>query len=367
MQQLFDEPWEELSVESVERFLADVDDEGLLWEAKGTKVPHRDSIRKEVCGFANAVGGYLIIGAEQGANGWTLPGITFPHAEPATWVSSLIVDGGVSPLPVFDAKPFGRDEGRKAVVVKVEPVAVPPCITASGLVFQRVTGQTPPVTDQRVLADLIEKGTAARTRAEAFALQAARRLLAEPMGFGPAASVFAVALCATGGPEDKSAVLFDETRALRFEKLASEQLQPDSLDQYGVQSAIRQDSLLAWSISKDRTSGTTAAAFWDGSVAVVCSHNGNDYLVPTLTGDVRRFWRGLAAAVQLFGGVSEAHLAIALKTSHAALHRPGREVPRTDVRRWTEARQPSEEELDGAVRELERGFGRRSWERRRST
>ncbi len=162
MQQFFDRPWDSLDVESVRRFLADADDEGVLWEAKGTRVPHRDSVRKAVCGFANSLGGYLILGAERRNNAsWELTGLQFRHPEPGTWVGSLIA-AGVSPLPVFDSKQFELGDGRQAVVVQVEPVAVPPCMTASGVVYQRVSGQTLPVTDQRVLADLLEKGATAR-------------------------------------------------------------------------------------------------------------------------------------------------------------------------------------------------------------
>jgi hypothetical protein len=178
MRQLFDRAWDSLDVESVRRFLADADDEGLLWEAKGTQVPHRDSVRKAVCGFANALGGYLILGAEMRNNArWELTGLQFPYPEPGSWVGSLIAPAGVSPLPVFDPKPFDLGDGRHAVVVRVEPVDVPPCITASGVAYQRVSGQTLPVTDQRVLMDLLEKGAAARRRTEEAALTAARTIL----------------------------------------------------------------------------------------------------------------------------------------------------------------------------------------------
>jgi hypothetical protein len=55
-------------LEHVDSFLADAGGEGLTWEAKGTDLPHTNSVAKHVCGFANALdGGFLLIGFEQAA------------------------------------------------------------------------------------------------------------------------------------------------------------------------------------------------------------------------------------------------------------------------------------------------------------
>ena len=125
---------------------------------------HANSVRKAICGFANALGGYLIIGADREGNEWTLPGVSFRDKEPSTWLSSVI-SSGLAPLPpVGEPKVFSRDDGRHAAVVRVG--AVPRCITSTGVVYQRVSGQTLPVTDQRVLAELLGAGNAARRRAE---------------------------------------------------------------------------------------------------------------------------------------------------------------------------------------------------------
>lgn len=363
VRQIFDMAWTELDVGSVERFLADASDEGLTWEAKGKETPRRDSVLKAVCGFANALGGYLIIGAERGSTGWQLPGASFPGDEPATWISSMITAGGVSPVPRFDAKPFPRESGRQAVVVEIHPIATPPCITASGVVYQRVSGQTLPVKDQRVLSDLIEKGAAARSRTEASALRAGQRMLAEAGDFASEHSVLAAALCAVDGPADKAAALFSEDRGRRFADLVNAELQPESVVlSYGVRGSVHQDCLRVWTATKDEGQAVTAAGFWDGAVAVVWSSAENQITVPEITHEAQRFWRTLATAAQLFGGRGEAHFALAINNDHIGLRGPGRELPRTDVRRWTEAREPRSDELDSMGRELERGFGHTSWE-----
>jgi hypothetical protein len=363
VQQLFDTTWGELDVESVERFLAEAGDEGLTWEAKGKKAPHRDSIRKAVCGFANALGGYLIVGAERGSAGWQLPGVSFP-SEPQTWTSSVISAGGVSPIPRFDVKSFLREGGRHVVVLEIQPVSTPPCITASGVVYQRVSGQTLPVTDQRVLSELIEKGGAARFRTEASALRAAQRMIAEEAGgFASEHSVFAAALCAVDGPADKAAALFSQERGRRFADLVDAELQPEAVVlSHGVRGSVHQDCLRVWTATKDEGQAVTAAGFWDGALAVVWSSAEPQITVPEITREAQRFWRTLATAVRRFGGSGEAHLVLVINKHHAGLQGPGRELPRTDVRRWTGVREPTSDELESVRRELERGFGHMSWE-----
>jgi hypothetical protein len=360
MPRLFDKPWAELDAKSVEAFLSEATDEGLTWEAKGVSEPHRDSIRKAVCGFANAMGGYLIIGAERAEDGWLLRGIEFRHEEPATWLTSVIADGGVSPVPRFDVKVFARDDARKAAVISVEPVTAPPCITSSGIVYQRVSGQTLPVTDQRVLADLVKAGDAARQGAEAVALRAARRMLAEPVDFGPEASVFAVALSAVGGPADKAGVLFSERFSDELVKLVSERLQTDG--NFPAKSSVRQDSVRASSSSPQFGYGITAAGFWDGSVAVVQSKPGGTTLVPDLSQDIQRSWRALAVAAELLAGTGDAHLVVLVNAEHPGLASASRDVPRAPIQRWTEVREPTSDELGSVERELQRGFGRARWE-----
>jgi hypothetical protein len=362
VQELFDTAWDDLDVESVERFLAEAGDEGLTWEAKGTITPHRDSLRKAVCGFANAVGGYLIIGAERGQAGWQLPGVSFPSDEPATWVTSIIASGGVSPLPRFDVRVFPRQGARQAVVLRVNPTATPPCITASGVVFLRGSGQTLPVTDQRVLADLFERGAIARSQTEASSLRAAQRMLMEAADFAPEHSVFAAALCAVDGPPDKAAILFSRERGRRFADLVNAELQPATALSYGVNGSMHQDCLRVWTATQDEGQAVTAAGFWDGAVAAVWSSTETKIMVPEIVHEAQRFWPTLASTVRLFGGLGEAHLAVVINKGHAGFQGRGQELPRTDVRRWTEAREPTSDELESIRRELERGFGRMSWE-----
>jgi hypothetical protein len=245
--------------------------------------------------------------------------------------------------------------------VRVQPIANPPCITTSGAVFVRVSGQTVPVTDQRVLADLIQRGVAARARAAANALHAARNLVSEREQ-----SVFAVALCSLAGPEDRAATLFDREHAERFYELAKHAVPPRATDGYSWHPSVHQDSIR---LTLDSTGNegpplqtTAAAAYWDGTVAAVMNHANASYTVADLINDAQRFWRMFGHATRIFDSAGDAHLALVMNTKHPAVQRGGADVPRTDIRRWTEAREPTLGELASVDREISRAFGRAHWE-----
>ena len=67
-----------LQLHDVAAFLAEADDESLLWEAKGGEGrPNAGAVRKAVCGFANSRGGYLILGTDRAGGAWTITGHDF--------------------------------------------------------------------------------------------------------------------------------------------------------------------------------------------------------------------------------------------------------------------------------------------------
>jgi hypothetical protein len=184
---IFGATWDELTLADVESFLADADDEPLLWEAKGTKLDANE-VRLQVCGFANShEGGYLILGARKVAaepsdtaeppkQTWTLDGVGFPD-EPRTWVSNVVGDleRGVRPMPDFDVAAWTAPAGHVAVV-SVTPTSTPPCI-ANGTVYERIPGKTQTVRDPQRLANLFARGDEARRGAQARADRSARLML----------------------------------------------------------------------------------------------------------------------------------------------------------------------------------------------
>lgn len=362
MLDFFGTPWVGLTAEDVEAFLADAGDEGLTWEAKGREQPHRDTVRKGVCGLANARGGFFIVGAEPAqAGGWALNGVTFRSSEPGTWLSSVITSG-LHPVPTFDVKTFERGDGRHAALVAVEPVAVPPCITTSGVVYQRVTGQTLPVTDQRVLAELYRRGRAARGQAELLALRAAERALGEPAVLTPQESQLAVGFCPVSGADDKAAVIFTRSFTDRVTEVVQRGLQVDAQLRYSCHGDIRQDGVRVWPASHGLGSSWCAAVYWDGSVSAVFATPSDELYVDELIGRAKQAWRVLAQLAELAGGSGEAHLVVRVRSEHPAVAAHRRGHPSDPARCWTAVSEPRDEELDRLARELSRGFGQAAWE-----
>jgi hypothetical protein len=169
---IFGVPWNEVQIGHIRDFFDDAGPEPLLWEAKGTSLV-KDEIRVQVCGFANSHdGGYLILGASESGGRWELDGLAFP-ADPPAWISEVVGNAGVTPYPDgLDTRAFPVDDGRYVAVVKVPPVATPPCNTG-GRVFERVSGRTVPVREPLRLATLFEGGDQARRLASARSRDAA--------------------------------------------------------------------------------------------------------------------------------------------------------------------------------------------------
>lgn len=198
-----------------------------------------------------------------------------------------------------------------------------------------MSGQTRPVTDQRVLSDLFERGATIRTRTEANALRAAQRIVSEAGAFAPEHSVMAVSLCGVDGPVDKAQALFSQEPARPVTDLVHADLQLDPYARYGVRGSVHQDCLRVWTASEECGEGTTAAAFWDGCVAIVWSSL-DEVAVPDITRNARRFWETLVKAVQFFGGQGEAHLASSSTEATRPSNTRAESCQPETLRRWTE-------------------------------
>jgi hypothetical protein len=212
---LFDVPWDRLERSHLERFLESAGEEGVTWEAKGARresgeAPRSDSIRKAACGLANQIGGYLIVGARRIDGTWRLDGIPRPADEPALWLGQIL--RGLQPVPRFEiAGPFELDNGRVAVVAQIEPVAIPPCMTPQGRIYERVSGETLPVEDPALLDHLFRRGDHARSRAEQFARGAAEKAIEIPDWIPERSISLCVGLASVGREtDDISARLFTE-------------------------------------------------------------------------------------------------------------------------------------------------------------
>jgi hypothetical protein len=166
---ILDSPLSAIDVADVESFLSGVSGESLTWEGKATNpLPEQKrEIRRQVCGFANQLGGLLIIGADQDkpTGVWSLPGVGRGglKEDPHDWIARVI-SGGLREVPPFEVRCFTRGE-QVVALIRVSPAPEPPCMTIDGVVHQRVVGETLRVVDPRVLGYLIARGERARAEA----------------------------------------------------------------------------------------------------------------------------------------------------------------------------------------------------------
>ncbi|HVS84216.1 MAG TPA: ATP-binding protein [Gaiellaceae bacterium] len=171
MEVFFGTPWSEVTLDVVRVFLDEAESEGLTWEAKGTERPHPGTVRKAISAFGNSEqGGFLLIGASRRKSVWQFDPIDFGD-EPTTWLSRVI-RGGVTPVPSYEVREWRIEPGYVALV-RVDPVSEPPCMTATGEVFIRVSGESVRVTDPETLRRLYARGAERVERAMGQARRAA--------------------------------------------------------------------------------------------------------------------------------------------------------------------------------------------------
>lgn len=269
---IFGVDWNELTLERIEQFLADSGPEPLLWEAKGVRVD-RGEVRRQVCGFANSHdGGYLIIGADESDGVWSLDGVEFPD-EPPLWISSVVGDGGVTPYPDgLDTRSFSRAEGRYVAVVRIPPMATPPCNT-HGTVYERVSGRTISVREPLRLAALFERGDGARTRANNKAALAAATAMLRGAGHRDYADEFiqfGLGVAAAGYAPDIASRLFSQgvehdVWAIFEAVLQTDMLQPHPL----ILTETTQDSRILETERNHRLGDSWSLRIsWDGAVGI---------------------------------------------------------------------------------------------------
>lgn len=392
---LFDVAWSETELEHVEGFLADADSEGVTWEAKADderSALRPESIRKAVCGFANQIGGYLILGARKlDDGGWELPGLRFTADEPDVWIGQVL--RGLRPTPRFDVKTWARSEGRVAAVILVEPVAESPCMTPQGRVYERVTGETLPVDDPALLDRLFRRGADARARIAALAPRATERAL-EASGWTFQKSVgLSVALAPLGREtEDISSRLFtQETRQAMVEATWSLMLglRPGGQPDGGVYSIQRQDSHAALIdfaehrhcdaheelIATSRSTWLTQAS-WDGTVAASLTLSDADVASGPQPEDIiAALWRVIVPLGRRLGGYGPCQLSVLIAVTKTprevvqgtVVHAGGRLPPddslyadipaTTQIGRIVDLDEPEEDVLGSIGRETRRAAG----------
>ena len=377
---IFGVPWEDLSLEDVEAFLATAGSEPLRWEAKGTDLPRPDSIAKHVCGFANAVDdGYILLGFERDGGGWSATGLDFPGDDPPVWVSTIVRDH-LRPAPRVDVRAWPAGP-KRAAVVRIEPVAEAPCMTSGGQVFERISGATVSVTDASDLRRLYERGQAAVARAEASAGRALLAVGLDEETAAPCHLLLGLALAPVGVPRDIGASLFtlDYAGTLKrlVDELPREPLDFESFTVHPPSATItpRQDAIVVAESVDDRRQSWNLRAAWDGSTAVrlrfVPARSEQLLVAETVFTEVIRPMAGVAAmAARSLGAYGRAHVILHASARQVSLHAPGggygRQIPGPGVllpiQRWADDVSIDDHLLESVKREFLRACGIGAWE-----
>lgn len=405
---LFPKPWRDLDLPAVDAFFAGAGEEGTTWEAKADDERGRlrpDSVRKAANGLANRIGGFVIIGAtrDKKTRAWSVPGITPPDDEPELWIGKVL--RGLNPTPRFEPKVWRRDDGRVVAVVWIDPVDEPPCMTAQGHVYERVSGETLPVQDPTRLDALFRRGEQARTRAEQFADRAADRALEVPGWESTRAVGISVALAPLGREtDDISARLFVPSfRTAIVEALwrffgagfpvVGHSVRPNDIatwpqqDAFAVLAEFGERRVLNPSGGAHRQPGSAwmLQGTWDGAVAASAMLS-PDALEAFSTFDqvVLPGWNEIVPLVERLGGYGPARLTVGMYAApdhpenmpHVASPGTAIQPPppppkhsvyaklaqHTRMRRWTSVGEPTTDMLGSLQREFQRASGQESWE-----
>ena len=352
---LFGAPWERLTLTDLEMFLEreDVDDEGLVWEAKGADIRPRH-IHQAVSAFGNStLGGYLILGAERGGDPphWMLSGSRFP-TEPGLWVAQIV--DGILGRPIVDVKTYAKPDDRHVVVVRIPPAAVPAVITPQGKVYQRVVGASPPVLDPMVLRDIVNRGESALVRAQEYARNMQQRLMSNPMQLAPNEQEphvgLALSLSSAGTPADITLRMATQSFADALVEAVSRH--PPAAVGYAPDLNLSQEGFLARLRGSFADDGLAIHTHRGGAVGVAWwAQEETDSFEAAVRGDRLTWaWQIAVDLVASLGGHGPAFLALYVHT------RPG-----LHLERWTTI--PLEAtELEAVRRELRRGRGEAAWE-----
>lgn len=141
-------PWEKLRANDIVAFLNELEDETFFFELKLDEIKPNHFI-KEVSAFANTYGGYIFLGVDNskrivGCSKWTEQRI---HS---------VIHDCITPIPNFDVKKFNINNC-KIFVIKVEEGTLPPYITNSGQILERVSSGSFVINDSAKLSQIYYK------------------------------------------------------------------------------------------------------------------------------------------------------------------------------------------------------------------
>lgn len=140
--------WNDLTLEDIKEFLNNNDNENFFFEYKADGVSNKKII-EEISAFANTYGGYIFIGIEDdksisGCKTWNEQRI------------HTVIHDSLTPVPNFDVKKFSDING-EILVLRVDEGILPPYITNTGKIYERISSGSFPINDSSKLTQLYYK------------------------------------------------------------------------------------------------------------------------------------------------------------------------------------------------------------------
>jgi len=141
-----DKAWDKLKVKDIYELLKEDDEETFFFEYKSDKVTPKKII-EEISAFANTYGGYILLGVEDDK---TITGCD-------SWNEQRIhntIHNCITPIPSFDVKKFKTEDTKVIYIIKIDEGVLPPYITNTGKIYERVSSGSFPINDSVKLTQL---------------------------------------------------------------------------------------------------------------------------------------------------------------------------------------------------------------------
>lgn len=350
----FGPSWDVLRLEDLTDFFAGIREEGQTWEGKGEPI-RPEHVRRAASGFGNSLlGGYLVLGVQGNRTKWTwtIEGWQ-PPDEATQWITNCLA-GNVDPLPPFEARSWKMETGKAVSIVRFWPVAIPPCVTVDGQIYERVGSSTPQVKDATSLHRLFDRGQEARVRA--WNESRSGRDAFHQVNPVTRPHHVSVTLGCAALPSDISHLAFRQSVADGIaERLRALLLIPGLAPMR--RTVVNQGSVAIWSESGfSSNEGFTVQIRRSGSITAGWSDRDVDSAVDSVAASPYRLeqvWDLAAVAADLLDAAGPTHVSIRLLS---------RKSGSTDVDRWVDEPGRTEAAVDAIVREVKRVRGEWEWE-----
>jgi hypothetical protein len=212
-------------------------------------------------------------------------------------------------------------DGKRVAVVRIDPVAEPPCVTTDGQLFERVSGETIAVREGADVRALYDRGRAAVERAEANALRALDEVATGSIPGGGPILITVLSVAPVGTARDIAAEVFSPRIVKRVRELVDALPTEPHFPEHGLQrerfteAAGRQDAIV-FETTPDLIQMWRLRTAWDGSVAgLLRASPGTDFDKQYILSDalfdeiIRPLTSAVEAAARSIGGYGRAHVA----------------------------------------------------------